>query len=50
MNTVISWKTSAAGILLGSLMAATNQPDWKHLAIAFGTALLGILAKDAGVS
>lgn len=38
--------TTAIGVIVGGLLAVTNQPDAKHLAIALGIAILGGLAKE----
>ena len=42
------WKTTASGALLAALQIIANGRDWKSIAIAVFTAILGIVAKDPG--
>lgn len=39
-------KTTLSGVMLAVLQVLVSGVDWKHLALAAGTAALGALAKD----
>jgi len=43
-----SWKTSIVGVLTAALSVATGGHNWKQCLVAFGIALMGVLAKDEG--
>ena len=52
-----NWRTTIIGAIFGSLgvgsqiyeaQAAQGKPNWTVLALSVGTALLGLMAKDAG--
>lgn len=45
-----SWKTSLTGLATSALYVATNGHTWKQCLVAFGVALMGVLAKDEGTA
>lgn len=45
-----NWKTTVAGVLLGTAYTVTNTVDWRHLVVAVLMAFVGIVSKDFNVT